>query len=109
MSIPSDKVNDKIILATSLNEVPNEDSAVRHLYEKMIEIEGPELEHEEEDDESEEEEIERRCFKCPCLRNIFRKYNKRTLLVIGLAFFNEGAEFMTLQACSYNIMVDHYT
>jgi hypothetical protein len=107
MSINSDKVNDKIILATSLNEeVTYEDSAVRHLYEKMIEIEGPELEHEEEDDESEEEEIERRCFKCPCLRNIFRKYNKRTLLVIGLSFFNEGAEFMTLQACSFYFMVE---
>lgn len=96
MSVPSDKINDKIIFATSLNEeVTYEDSAVRHLYEKMVEIEGPELEHEGEDDESEEEEIERRCFKCPCLRNIFRKYNKRTLLVIGLSFFNEGAEFMT--------------
>jgi len=27
--------------------------------------------------------------------------------VIGLSFFNEGAEFMTLQACTYRIITDY--
>ncbi len=75
---------------------------------KIEETEELEMEHDEEDESSEEEEFERRCFKCPCLRNIFRKYNKRTLIVIGLAFFNEGAEFMTLLACTYNFLVENH-
>jgi hypothetical protein len=44
----------------------------------------------------EEEEIKSFTF----FRNIWSLYDKRTLLLIGLTFFNEGAEFMTILACT---------
>ena len=34
------------------------------------------------------------------LHNIWSLYDRRTMLLIGLTFFNEGAEFMTILACT---------
>ena len=36
----------------------------------------------------------------PFFHNISRLYDKRTMLLIGLNFFNEGAEFMTTLAAT---------
>ena len=52
----------------------------------------------------EEDEIEQR-KRFPFLRNIFSLYDKRTLLLIALTFFNEGAEFMMILAVSYQYLI----
>ena len=44
----------------------------------------------------EDAEAERKSFQF--LRNIFSLYDRKTMLLIGLTFFNEGAEFMMILA-----------
>jgi len=61
--------------------------------------EGSEFDDDSEVNLEEEDEYEKENKKrFPFLRNIMTIYDKKTLLMIGLTFFNEGAEFMLVLA-----------
>ena len=53
-----------------------------------------------------DEDREKQNFQC--IRNILSLYDKRTLLLIGLTFFNEGSEFMLILAVTYQFLVYYH-
>jgi hypothetical protein len=80
------------------------------LFEKVKQLDETDQDREHEvedsDDDSEDDFTQGKPLKC--CTNIWTKYEKRTLFLICVAFFNEGAEFMTLLACTFKLTTNEH-
>lgn len=96
-SFPGQMYSTSASLNTKTNQLLDRQTFTLQEFEQEIEQEHSK--------DIEQDEVEEKAL-LQFFYNIWNIYDKRTILLIGLTFFNEGAEFMTILACTIQYYED---